>query len=67
MSDDEPERMTREQYCEACRALGWSPSYGAAKHLGIAQKTAAAYSAGTSKIPHPIRLLLEAKLREAGL
>ena len=54
--------MTANEYKSACWALGVSPTVGACRLLGISRPTAARYSAGVSRVPEPIALLLTALL-----
>jgi hypothetical protein len=52
-------KMTREQYHEACRSLNLSPTYGAARALGISQSSASRYANGRP-IPETVARLLRA-------
>ena len=49
--------MSKDEYHEVCRQLNLSPSYGAAKALGVAQSTACRYANG-APIPETVARLL---------
>lgn len=50
--------MTAAQYRAACKSLGISPAYGAAKALGISVTSAQRYAKGTWPVPETVAKLL---------
>ena len=55
--------MTEKQYITACKKLGLSPGYSAAKALGISVTTAQRYRDGTWPVPETIAKLLRAMVK----
>lgn len=60
--------MTRLEFREALKTLGWSP-YAAAKPLGVSIRHAHRYASGDAPIPSPIALRIRdllAQVRDTG-